>query len=241
MNEKPLTYYQGEEGVVYFTYQNRFAAKRAALKARRIEKYIKETDRVLDFGCGGGWLLASLNCAVRVGIEPNRAAHEVCRENKIPVYEHPSLVDESNFDVIISSHCLEHVPSPVGSLRSLSDLLKPGGKLIIIVPIDDWRAQRKISKKETDHHLQTWTPRLLANTLQGSGYEVRSIRVMTRQWFPKWNVFVGKVPGFLFNLLCIIWGCLYKQREIVAVADKPETETGSPLLDAKNEAAREKR
>ncbi len=221
MKNEPSMRYQGGQGKDYFAYQNRFAAKRAKLKYRRFSRHISEKDRVLDFGCGGGWVLSQANCALRVGVEVNEAARDVCHTNGITVYRDVDAVKERDFDVAISCHCLEHVPCPTDALSSIAGLLKPGGKLVLIVPIDDWRGQKDFVKRGQDHHLHTWTPRLLANTLVDAGFEVVHVRVLTRQWFPKWNLLIDRIPDALFDLGCVLWGWIYRQRELLAVATKP--------------------
>ena len=39
----------------------------------KFRKYIRNDDRVLDFGCGGGFLLKNLTCRKRVGVEGDLA------------------------------------------------------------------------------------------------------------------------------------------------------------------------
>lgn len=41
---------------------------------------------------------------------------------------------EEKFDVILATHVLEHVDNPVSLLKNMYSWLKPGGKLIVIVP-----------------------------------------------------------------------------------------------------------
>src|SRR5438874_1179548 len=132
-------HYQGEQGKAYFAYQNRFAALGARLNVQKFASLVQQFDRVLDFGCGGGWVLRELACRERVGIELNEHAHSVCETNQIKVYKRIADVVERDFDVVVSHHCLEHVPYPTEALRALRDLLSTVGKLIIVVPIDDWR------------------------------------------------------------------------------------------------------
>jgi SAM-dependent methyltransferase len=44
-----------------------------------------------------------------------------------------SIVDR-HFDVVVSSHCLEHQPDLVGHLQDVGDLLSPGGAYFVLVP-----------------------------------------------------------------------------------------------------------
>ncbi len=218
MNYGKSDHYEGEQGAKYFAYQKNWASLGNKIDSIKFSPYLSQNDKVLDFGCGGGWLLSHLKCSKKVGIELNEAAHESCRSNGVEVYKSINEVPYKDFDTIISHHCLEHVPYPIEALSSLRNLLKPGGKLILIVPIDDWRRQHDFTGEDLDHHLHTWTPRLLANTLSEAGYQIQSVKVLTHAWFRYWDKFYGKIPDGLFHLLCRFWGAFRKFRQIVAVA-----------------------
>ena len=213
-------HYQGEQGQAYFEYQNRSASIGAKLNIRKISSLVRQSDRLLDFGCGGGWLLRELDCTVKMGVELNESAHEICQSNNIEVYKTISDLPDCLFDVIITHHCLEHVPCPIEALRELFGVLDTGGKLIIIVPIDDWRVQRDQTGSDIDHHLHTWTPRLMANTLVEAGFRPIHISVLTHAWFPKWDVLYGRIPDVCFDMLCTIWSVVRRRRQILAYAEK---------------------
>jgi len=69
-----------------------------------------------------------------------------------------------------------------------------------------------------DHHLQTWTPKLLGNALYEAGYEVENIRVVTSAWhrwlFPLTRLGIGS-PVF--------WAlaALKRRRQLFAIARVP--------------------
>ena len=48
----------------------------------KFEEHIKNTDNVLDFGCGGGFLLSNLDCKYKAGIEINSIARKYCKNDK---------------------------------------------------------------------------------------------------------------------------------------------------------------
>ncbi|MGO8697752.1 MAG: class I SAM-dependent methyltransferase [Limisphaerales bacterium] len=213
-------HYQAERGKVYFAAQNRFAALGAKLDVRKFASLVQPTDRVLDFGCAGGWLLRELVCREKVGIEINEQAHPICKANQVKVYKFISEVVERDFDVIISHHCLEHVPNPIEALCGLRDLLSPNGKLVIAVPIDDWRAQTDHTAADPDHHLHTWTPRLMTNTLVGAGFTPLKIKIITHSWFRGWPSVYGKIPQTIFDLLCWMHSVIRKRRQLFVYAKK---------------------
>jgi len=213
--------YEGHKGEEYFAYQNRKALAGAKSNARKFLPHIEPGSSVIDFGCGGGWVLRELPCALRVGVELNEAAHDVCRSNGVTVYRVADEVAERNFDAAISHHCLEHVPCPVNALRFLHSVLRPGGLLVLVLPLDDWRAQRDHTGKDIDHHLHTWTPRLLANTLVEAGFSVERIGVLTHAWFPGFEKVAGTLPVCLADFLCRLMSIATKRRQLLALARKP--------------------
>jgi 2-polyprenyl-3-methyl-5-hydroxy-6-metoxy-1,4-benzoquinol methylase len=58
----------------YFAWQRQMAEFGAWSNIDKYRDTVGPNDRVLDFGCGGGFLLAKLDCAERIGVEPNPAA-----------------------------------------------------------------------------------------------------------------------------------------------------------------------
>lgn len=101
---------------------------------------LPDTGKLLDIGCGNGAFLKSFGHShptwQMVGLE-------VREHNRITVESIPGVVRfctkpiESlceQFDLVVLVYVLEHVPNPVGYLKSIAKCLKPGGLLLIEVP-----------------------------------------------------------------------------------------------------------
>src|SRR5687768_999919 len=73
----------------------------------KFQDEIKETDTVLDFGCGGGFLLKNISCRHKVGIEINEVARKNCSALGIECYDSLDHIKDESIDVVISNHCLE--------------------------------------------------------------------------------------------------------------------------------------
>ena len=212
------TFYSGDSGKEYFIRQMKNAELGAKLNVAKFQKWVGSEDRVLDFGCSGGWLLKELNPTLKVGVELNTLHHEYCENNGVTVYQEVTAVKESDFSRIISHHCLEHVPYPVSALKSLAVLLKEDGYLILVVPVDDWRVQRDPRAKDNDHHLHTWTPLLMKNTLAESGFDLVESRILTHAWPRKWQSLYRALPLPIFDTFCWGWSILTKRRQLLVVA-----------------------
>lgn len=105
--------------------------------------------RVLDFGFGSGSLLlgfpescrlygvdVSASAVERAELDERFAAYADARFQAVPE-DHPELLPREEFDVVITSHLLEHVPDDARVLQELLVRLAPGGTLIVFVPIEE--------------------------------------------------------------------------------------------------------
>ena len=216
----PPMWYTGAAGVAYFEWQNKNAEFTGRIEARKFAKYVKPSDAVLDFGCGGGHILRNLECTRRVGIDLNPSALQVATQGGIECYDSISAVQDATFNVVISNHALEHVEHPIAILRSLRGKLAPSGVLVLCLPIDDWRTQQAYDAQDANHHLHTWTPQLLGNSLLEAGFrpDKFSIRILTHALFPGTAATYGKIPTPLFDKLCQAFAVWCKRRQVLAVA-----------------------
>jgi SAM-dependent methyltransferase len=169
---------------------------------------------VVDFG-GGGYLLARLPAAEKVGVDPSPYARGEANRQGIESAASLDDLPEAWADVVVSNHALEHTLAPLDELRAIRRVLRPGGRLVLVVAIDDWRAQRWPDPHDQNHHLYTWTPLLLGSLLVEAGLELDSVRVVTRAWHPR---VTPRVPGPLRVPVDWLVAVLLRRREIHALA-----------------------
>ena len=70
----------------YFDWHKQISRFGAKANKFKFENEINKSDHVLDFGCGGGYLLSGLDCDKKYGIEINPPAIEEAKKNGIEVY-----------------------------------------------------------------------------------------------------------------------------------------------------------
>jgi len=191
-------YYKWQEGIGAFGgWANYFKFKDS----------IKANDVVIDFGCGGGFLLNNINCREKIGIEPNPSV--VASLGKLKIRHYFNSTDALNelgegvADVIISNHALEHTLNPLQEIRNLLPLLKAGGIFHIVVPSET--ISMKYKATDINHHLFTWSPQNLGNLFTEAGFTVEYSRSYGHKWPPFYRQFA--VLGWpIFNIVCRVYG-----------------------------------
>ena len=212
--------YHGSEGEAYFAWQRGSGPVSALVDVPVFQQYVGPADTVLDFGCGSGALVAALSSGPKLGVEVNAAARHEASEAGVEVVASTGEVAVESVDVVISNHALEHVLDPLAELRLLRGVLKPGGRFVLRLPLDDWRTQRDPTD-DGNHHLFTWTPRLIANLLREAGFVVERSEVVTHAWPPRLLSLADRVPRQLFDLLARASAVVLRRRQLLVVARRP--------------------
>jgi len=166
--------------------------------------YISNDSKVLDFGCGGGFLLKKIRCSKKVGVEVNPSAAETARKNGIEVISSVADVPDNYVDVIISNHALEHTLQPLEELKALYQKLEPGGRIIFVVPCES--ISRSYKPNDLSHHLYSWSPMCIGNLFTEAGFSIIESKPYIHKWPPKYR-FIARVGGRrLFDIACRVYG-----------------------------------
>lgn len=212
-------HYLGEQGKQYFSWQNQ-GDQTGRIESRKFLRYIKPTDRILDFGCGNGSLLKSLKCTHRIGVEINPHARAFCQEQGVEVYSTLHEIGPASVNLVISNHALEHVPNPLGALQQMNLCLVQGGRLILCLPFDDWRSQQRYQPGDINRHFYTWSPQLIGNLLDEAGFEIQNAWVYTHAWPSQWSWLDQHLPVKIFDWICTVYAWKHNRRQIFAEAIK---------------------
>lgn len=206
----------------YYEWQKKSGELGGKLDVWKFQPFIKQIDTVLDFGCGGGYILQNIPCRRRYGVDINKSAREEAQKRGVKMY--PEVYDiPSNikFDVVISHHTLEHLENPAEILAELKKRTRKNGYAVHVVPINDWRNDKKYNPKDVNKHLYTWTPLLIGNLFDRCGYKIEKIEIITRAWFPLSIYYYSYIPRFLlpvYNLASLMWAFALRARQIRIIA-----------------------
>ena len=193
----------------------------------KFTKYLSKDSKVLDFGCGGGFLLKNLRCGLKVGVEVNPAAADAANKNGIEVFSRVEDVPNDYVDVIISNHALEHTLQPLEELKYLYKKLQLGGRIVFVVPCESISC--RYEPNDINHHLYTWSPMCLGNLFAEAGFAVVESKAYIHKWPPKYRL-IAKVCGrTLFELACRIYGRVSRSSfQVRIVAEKrPSIQMGT--------------
>jgi SAM-dependent methyltransferase len=217
MPESISTHYDDK----YFDWQASIGEFGGWANQTKFSGYIPAGATVLDFGCGGGFLLKRITCAKRVGVEVNAAAAGTARANGIEVYHSPAEVPDDSVDVIISNNALEHTLRPLDELKALHPKLKAGGKIIFVVPCESVSYGYKPG--DINHHLYSWSPMCLGNLFTEAGFSVIESRPYIHKWPPKYRLIARLGGRGLFELACRLFGRIERSWYQVRVVAKKRT------------------
>jgi len=140
----------------YYAWQKTIGTFGGIANRFKFENEIMPDDFLVDFGAGGGFLLAGLNSAKKVGVEINDAARSSAEARGLTMTKDFSSISSDTVDVVISNHALEHVDHPLMILREVLRVLKPGGKAIFVVPCE--HISYSFVPDDNNFHLYSWSP-----------------------------------------------------------------------------------
>lgn len=193
----------------YFQWQKDIGNISGVAQKFIFEQFTDKTKNILDFGCGGGFLLKNLEGKDKIGVEINPEARAFGIESGLNIVENISQIPDDWADIIISNHVLEHIHNPLEELMVLYSKLKEGGKIIFVVPQEK---KVKFIPNDINQHLYTWSEMNLGNLFVQAGFNILEIKEI-RHRFPPFSKFILEKLGLkIFHFLAYFYGFLMSNK-----------------------------
>jgi SAM-dependent methyltransferase len=149
-------------------FQDDYYNARAEIALKKFFSGIDINSKILDFGCGLGQNIYKLPNAK--GYDISEFGIEFCRRKGIDATSNLSEIHDEAFDVVFSSHVLEHHPHPKNMLESMFQKVKKGGTMILVIPHE--RHGKAQFTFDLNQHLYTWNFQAINNLLLMTGFEI---------------------------------------------------------------------
>lgn len=203
----------------YFNWYKNIGKFGGKINKKKFSKFIDHNDKVLDFGCGGGYLLQNLKCEEKHGVEINKYAVNEARKHSINIYDNTNDLPNNYFDKIISNHALQHCENPFIEIQNLYKSLKRGGLIVMVVSCSNINLSYK--PNDINYQLYSWSPLNMGNLLDAANFEILSIKKLKYKWPPKYETIYNIFGDKIFDFICRIYGLLNnKIAQVICVAKK---------------------
>jgi len=127
--------------------------------------------KILDVGAGAGPYRRYFgHCEYRAhdfALEPGTHGRYTNLDFQSDILEIRS--PDAAFDAILCTEVLEHVPEPIGAIREMARLLRPGGRIFLTAPLGSWLHQ------EPYHFYGGYTPYWYKKFLVEAGFEAPTV------------------------------------------------------------------
>jgi SAM-dependent methyltransferase len=165
--------------------------RRAGSGARRLLDVGAHAGRFMHLAEQAGWDVEGIE------LNPRTAACAARRTGRLvhQVNAHTLVAGSRRYDAITLTDVLEHIPEPVTLLRTLAQLLEPGGSIAVKVPSGPgqwWKERvlssitsgRPISIADNLVHVNHFSPRALAMALERAGFTDVRVRAGAPELLP---------------------------------------------------------
>jgi ubiquinone/menaquinone biosynthesis C-methylase UbiE len=153
---------------------------------RRVRDFLDPTaaDRVLEIGCGRGYLTREVRCLApaTTGIDVNPQAVSNAVAQGLRVMDARRLAfDDSSFDKIYSFHVIEHIVDLATAFAEMDRVLVPGGRVLLVYPAEPIRGLYVVPTavrvygnplRARDLHVHRLSPRRLGAFLRDTSLHV---------------------------------------------------------------------
>lgn len=122
---------------------------------RDVTRHFEPSARMLDVGCGTGWLARHFSDYTGIDGSPDAVAEagRLGRDVRLGDVGEPLPFPDASFDGVVLKDLLEHVTDPVAVVAEVHRVLRPGGRVFASSPDaqrwvwDDYTHRRPFTRK----------------------------------------------------------------------------------------------
>lgn len=211
-----VTYEKEYHAVRHSTHFNEdYYNARAKIALKKFFRDVPKDTKLLDYGCGMGQNIYYLSNAT--GFDISEYGLEFCKSKGITVTNDLSSLPDEGFDVVFSSHVLEHHPNPKEMIENMRRKLKKDKKLYLVIPFE--RHGKSDFKLDLNQHLYMWNFRNINNLLLTSGFEINENKYIRGAGYEK-LLFLSKINFPLYSFCTNLVSRIFGIKEIMVIATK---------------------
>lgn len=138
---------------------------------RDVTRHFDPRARLLDVGCGTGWIAEHFADYTGIDGSPDAVAAAQARGRAVSLHDvgEPLPFADESFDGVVMKDLLEHVADPVALVREVRRVLRPGGRVFASSP----DAQRWVWDDYT--HRRPFTRKAFRLLFADQGFEVERV------------------------------------------------------------------
>jgi SAM-dependent methyltransferase len=188
----------------YYSFRARYASK-------TYWKYLQ--GKVLEFGSGLGQNIF-LNKERAEGIDISDFSIEFAKKKDVKTTKDITKIKANTFDSVFSVHCLEHLENPFSFIKEFHRILKPNGKLLLVLPVSTKNLPEKNFKPNIGKHLYGWNFSHINELLNLANFKIKLNKF---NYASGYSIFYKS--KFSFSLIKIL-GYLRNKKEMIVLAEK---------------------
>jgi SAM-dependent methyltransferase len=130
--------------------------------------------KILDFGAGLGQVTASVGADC---FDPSLYARNFLQEKQRKVLHSTQEIPRAYYDLVLSSHALEHAINPNTEIQRFKSYLTKGGGIVLLLPLEKTPGS-PVYAYDDNKHFYCWNFQTITNLLLESGFKIEKQRVI---------------------------------------------------------------
>lgn len=192
----------------YFEFQKSIGQFVGIMFCDFYNKHINENMKVVDFGCGGGYLLEKIKCKHKIGVEINKTIHNDIKAKGITPYESLSSIRDDDIDVFIMHSVIGHLKDPLQVISQMSKKLNEKGMVIVYLAHDNHDFDLK---NDINNIYFSFSKRNIRNLFSSNNFQLVYYKHYKSSWPPYYQKLYKYFGKRIFKFLSLCFGLLFNK------------------------------